>query len=84
MSEISQREAMRLKKRVAELEDAFEKQRSKWSAEYVGGVHLGYLTRERDCLSGRIEGARLLKHAVVVIEESNGRLSFYALPQVTP
>ena len=81
---ISQREARRLKKRVTELEDVINRQRRKWSADYVGGVHLGELTRERDWLTGRIEGARMLSHAVVVTEESDGKLNFYALPQAKP
>lgn len=77
---ISQREAMRFRKRVSELESLIAKQRKKWSAEYVGGINLGSITMERSFLAGRIEAARLLGHAVVITEENNGVLRVLALP----
>ena len=77
---ISQREAGRLKKRVERLEGIIKSQRNKWAADYPGGTHLGTITRDRDWFSGRIESARLLGHAVVVIEQSDGVMRFYALP----
>lgn len=77
---ITQAEARRLKKRVQELEDIIDRQRSKWVADYPGGVGLGTLQRPDDWLRGRIEGARLLGHAVVVTEDNNGKLRFFALP----
>lgn len=77
---ISQREARRFKKRAKELEDQLDRQRRRWSSEYVGGVHLGNLLRDRDWFSGRIESARMLGHAVVVTEEGDGKLNFFALP----
>lgn len=81
---ISQREALRLKKRVEELESVLELQRRKWCATYPGGTHLGSVTLERHWLVGRIEGARMLNHAVVVTEDSDGKLNFHALPQAAP
>lgn len=78
---ISQREAKRLKRRVAELEESFERQRRTWSQEYFGGVHIGRLPRDRDWFSGRIEMSRRLGHAVVVTCDDDGTINFYALPQ---
>ena len=80
MKTISQTEARRLRKRVVELERTLSLQRCSWVREYPGGIHLGTITRVRDWLNGRIEGARLLKHAVVVVDEEN-KLKFYAIPQ---
>ena len=77
---ISQREARRFKKRVQGLETQLDDQRRRWGAKYVGGVYLGSLTRDRDWFSGRVESARMLGHAVVVTEESDGKLNFFALP----
>lgn len=77
---ISQREARRLKARVEKLESIIKSQRARWHNEYPGGTHIGTLTRDRDWLSGRIEGARLMRHAVVVTETGSGKLDFYALP----
>jgi hypothetical protein len=77
---ISQAEVRRLKKRVAELEDVIQGQRRKWATTYPGGVCLGTLQRGDDWLRGRIEGVRLLGHAVVVTEDNDGKLRFYALP----
>ena len=76
---ISQREARRLKRRVEILEGIIKRQRNNWSEDYPGGTHLGKLTRERDWLSGRIESARMLGHAIVVTEHKDGVINFYAL-----
>lgn len=77
---ISQREAVRLQKRVAALEAIITEQRKRWTGDYPGGVHIGTVNRERDNLAGRIEAARMLGHAVIVIEQNTGTLEFYALP----
>ena len=77
---ISQRQAREYRRRANELEDQLDSQRRRWNAEYVGGTHLGTLTYERDWFIGRIESARMLGHAVVVTEEGDGKLKFYALP----
>lgn len=76
---ISQREARRLKKRVDELEEAIRAQRRRW-ANWPGGTLLGSIQRERDWLSGRLEGVRALEHAIVCIPMEDGRISFYACP----
>lgn len=78
---ISQREARALRKRVAELERERDEQRNRWANFFPGGTHIGTLLAQRDWLRGRIEGARMLGHAVVVTAPNNdGNLEFYALP----
>ena len=78
---ISQREARRLAKRVAALEGMIARQRSRWLPEYPGGVHIGNINMaERGWLLGRIEGARMLQHAVVVTSNDTNELMLYALP----
>ena len=80
---ISIREAVRLKKRVRELETVINNQRARWGREYPGGVHIGTITLEKSVLLGRIEAVRLLQHAVVITESGDGKLQIYALPQAT-
>lgn len=77
---ISQREARALRKRVEELTNERNMQRRAWGRQYPGGVHLGTLGIDDTWFRGRIEGARLLGHAVIVTEESDGKLKFFALP----
>lgn len=77
---ISQAEARRLKRRVVELEDERRAQRRRWASEYPGGVHLGSLSRNKDWLTGRIDGAHMLGHAVVIRQNDDGDLHFFALP----
>lgn len=76
---ISQREARRLRKRVAELENERDYQRRFWGAEFIGGTHLATVTNIDSKTFGGIEAARKLKHAVVVNAHSDG-VKFYALP----
>lgn len=78
--QISQREAHALAKRVEELEAERNAQRNRWARDYPGGTHIGGITRERDWLSGRIEAARMLGHAIVATEDNDGTIKFYALP----
>ena len=77
---ISQREARRLKRRVEELEHERRSQRARWASDYPGGVMLGRLTRDKDWLTGRIDGAHMLGHAVVVRQDESGAIAFHALP----
>jgi hypothetical protein len=77
---ISQREARRLKKRVEELEARERARNNRWAGAWPGGVHLGGITRPDDWLNGRIDGARMLGHAVVVTVDSEvKKLNFYAV-----
>jgi len=75
---ISQREARRLRRRVQELEAELQTQRSTWSREWPGGVHLCNL--EVSLVDyARLETARKLDHAVVVTL-SGREVRMYALP----
>jgi len=75
---ISQREARRLKKRVAELEQKERDQRSNWCRTYPGGICLGTWTMDVDWFRGRLEAARMLGHPLVVTLDQN-KASFYAV-----
>lgn len=79
--EISQREAQRLRKRVEALEAQITGQRSRYVSAWPGGTHIGTIPLERSFLSGRVEAARMLGHAVVITSPNNdGKLELYALP----
>lgn len=82
MSRISQAEARRLKRRVNQIEEAERLRRVRWRADYPGGTHLGSVDLSGNPrLAGRIEGARMLKHAIVATIEGDGvTLNVYALP----
>ncbi len=77
---ISQREARKLRKRVAELERQEDVRRSHWVNDYPEGIHIAGLalgvTHETFVA---IKTARRLRHAVVAIER-NGDVMFFALP----
>lgn len=77
---ISQAEARRLKKRVKQLEEERKRQLNRWASEYPGGVFLGRVSRTKDWLTGRIDAAHMLGHAVVVRQSEAGEISFHALP----
>lgn len=77
---ISQREARKLRKRVAELEQLIEDQHRSWSKEWIGGTHIRTLDAAANGeLRAAIKTARMLKHAVVVTL-SDTQILFYALP----
>lgn len=80
MSHISQREARRLRARVVELEGVIDQQRRRWRGDFPGGTYIGTCNRDRDWISGRIEAARMLGHAVVVTTSDDGSIRFFALP----
>lgn len=76
---ISQAEARRLRKRVAELSEQLAAQKRSWLHEWPGGIHLGTITMgERDFLVGRIEAARKLGHAAVLVSTDTKNLHVYA------
>lgn len=78
---ISQREARRMKKRIAELEDTFARQRRSWASEWPRGVLVGSLTSSTDTIPRVIQTARKLGHAVVCATgRDNNTVDFYALP----
>jgi len=82
-SKISQREAHRLRKRVGELETILRRQANTWADDFIGGTHLGSVKREGEAIGlhifGRLEAARMLKHAVVV-QANDNCVKFFALP----
>lgn len=78
---ISQREAVKLEKRVRELESAIEAQRRTWSQEYFGATQVASANWEPlDSRPVAIRTARKLGHAVVVIAQDDGLVRFMALP----
>lgn len=83
---ISQREARRLKRRVAALERAEDLRRVSWSQDYPGGTELTRCTWDnaKAEVPLLIRTARKLGHAVIAIaENSSGCVRFIALPHPT-
>lgn len=79
---ISQREARRLKKRVAELESADEAARRSWITDWPGGAEIAREAYEpTHTIPAVIKTARLLGHAVVVVPDGR-ELRFIAVKQV--
>lgn len=76
---ITQREAKRLKKRVAQLERAEKDRRSAYVSEWPGGVNIASVA-VGDAPAMAIRTARRLAHAVVCTVRENGEVLFYALP----
>lgn len=80
---ISQREARKLRKRVAELERHIESQHRNWSRDWPGGVHIRTLDAAANGeLRAAIKTARMLNHAVVCTV-SDTQILFYGLPLPT-
>lgn len=82
---ISQREARRLKKRVAELEAQERERRAQWATDYPGGVNFWSIG---DCGADRmaaVRTARKLGHAIVAVPDMNAAtIRLYALPVAKP
>jgi hypothetical protein len=78
---VSQREAHRLRKRVAELERTLQRFYNAWGSDFIGGTHLGTVPPDAvgQRLFGALEAARKLKHAVCINAHNDG-VKFYALP----
>ena len=76
---ISQREALRLKKRVDELETVLRNQRNAWAAEYVRGIHITTLA-VTEAQGAAIFTARKLGHAVVLSRSTETAVLCHALP----
>ena len=72
---ISQREAHRMKKQIAALEDRYRRLVRSW-LHRPAGVHLGNLPNET--MTDRVKLCYRLDHAVVVTTENN-ELQFYAV-----
>ena len=82
MKKISQREARELKKRCYELEGILDCQRSGWARNYPGGVHIASVHVPPEAYA-IIKTARLLGHAVVVVQTENEAAMLFALPSAT-
>jgi hypothetical protein len=80
MKKISQREARRLLKRVAELEKQNERNANAWAREYVDGVNIATVG-VTDVSYAICRTARKLGHAIVALPSDNGKheLSLYAV-----
>lgn len=77
---ISQREARRLRKRVAELEAAERMRRNAWNAEHPGGTHIRSVSFGEGT-EAAIRVSMLLGHALVIGgKNSDGSRRIYALP----
>lgn len=78
---ISQREARKLAKRVAELEAIFHQQRSVWCQDFIGTeIARTEWTDAYASVPQAIRVARRLGHAVVAIGADTGLVRFVALP----
>jgi len=81
---ISQREARRLRARVHELETIMQQARQYWRQDYPAGIHLGTVSMVNNLQTlGRVEGARICGHAVVVSVRGDS-LTLYAVNQPNP
>jgi hypothetical protein len=78
MAAISQREARRLQKRVAALENQISRQRKFWSQDYIG-TEIGRVALD-PTNAAAVRTARKLAHAVVVISTDSADVRFVALP----
>lgn len=80
MKKISQREARKLRKRVAELEKRNEQNASAWAREYIGGINVTTIATH-DAPHAICKAVRKLGHALVAIPSDNGKfeLSIYAV-----
>lgn len=76
---ISQTEARRLRKRVAQLEELVTYERRRYSGEWHGGTHVASIHAPDEALRAVVQTARALGHAVVVTT-NGGEIRFYALP----
>lgn len=80
MKKISQREARRLLKRVAELEKQNEQNASAWARDYFGGVHMATIV-VTDVSHAICRASRKLGHALVALSSDNGKceIGLYAV-----
>ena len=82
---ISQREARRLRKRVADLENFIMITQNSYAREYPGGIHIGMFQFDSDDhRASAVYTARRLDHAVVVVADGNKRFNLYAIKHDDP
>lgn len=77
---ISQREARRCKKQLAEMELRDRERNNAWCHDWPLGVNIGSIRLQADsALVGSIRTARNLQHAVVATCDETGMVRFYAI-----
>lgn len=77
---ISQREARRNQRELAQLQIQLEDQRAQWGRSYPGGTNIAQVNIGVGTMLGRLESAQMLRHAIVAVPHSDGVVYFYALP----
>lgn len=81
MTKITQGEARRLRKRVAQLEEMIRDERRRWGASYPDGVNIGtFEMSSANAVYSAIYTASMLGHAVVCAPLSHNKFHVYALP----
>lgn len=78
-NKISQREARRLRKRVAELEDVIRRQNLRWSSDWPNGVEIASFNDVGELVSAEIRTARLLGHAVIALVNTNNVVRLFGV-----
>lgn len=77
MKKISQREARRMQRELARIENRVERMYNCFSSEWPGGVHVATLNMP-DITAAKLRTARRLGFAVVLTIAENGDAYFYA------
>jgi hypothetical protein len=78
MQKIGQKQAAFYRKRAMELERVLAYQKNRWAGTFSPGwVNIATLTLA-DTSYAKIETARLLGHAVLVVPDINNQVRFYA------
>ncbi len=77
---ISQREARKMRKRLAELDQMERVRRNRWASDYPGGVHLTSLTVSDQAMAGRLAASNLFGAALVAKFDSGTLRIFAILP----
>ena len=78
MKKISQREALRLRKRVAEFERIERARHERWGSTYPGGVHIATIPIAPEAWN-RCDVARTLDHTLVVTVHTTNEIRVYAV-----
>jgi hypothetical protein len=80
MNVISQREARRLRRLVAELEQQEHERLQSWATRWPGGVNIvSSKWAANDAVPMAIRTARKLGHAVIALADDDGAVRFIAL-----
>jgi hypothetical protein len=74
---ISQREARRMRKELAEFRMRDEQRARYWSSDWAGGVHIG-TSHPNASVIAAIQTARKLGHPVIAVTRGDGEVLYYA------